>query len=167
MFSSRLHRPAVLGPKPACPVQSERGFTIVEAIMAAIILVVGFLGMIQAITIGSEMQATARRETLAAQIINHEFEKLRFKDWSYISGLTTTSTTVTIDSQFTAAVAASGATFTLTRTLSADPYATIREVNFTVTWTVRPSGISTSRTYTRASSAWFGQYGLNMTYQRS
>ena len=135
--------------------------------MASIILVAGFMGMIQAITIGSEMQATARRETLAAQIINHEIEKLRFKDWAYISALPTTSTTLTIDTQFTAAVTASGATYTLTRTLSADPYATIREVNFTVTWVVRPSGISSSRTYTRANSAWFGKYGLNMTYQRS
>ncbi|MEJ1972725.1 MAG: prepilin-type N-terminal cleavage/methylation domain-containing protein [Lacunisphaera sp.] len=61
-----------------------KGFTIIEVMMAAVILVVGFMGMIQAITIGSEMLATARRQTLAAQIITHEIEQLRLKDWSTV-----------------------------------------------------------------------------------
>ena len=67
------------------------GFTIVEVMMASVILVVGFLGMIQGITVGSEMMATARRQALAAQIINHETDRLRLEAWSTISGLSTST----------------------------------------------------------------------------
>jgi Tfp pilus assembly protein PilV len=169
---------------PACPALKKfpptrraRAFTLVEVMMAAAILVVGFIGMIQAVTIGSEMLATARRQTLAAQIIDHEIERLRLLPWddpagtNDLVGLAAGPTSVTIDSQFAAAISAaglaSGTTLVLSRSVSDVVTGSMREVVFTVTWTVRPSGVSTSRTYTRASSARFGKYGLNLTYQRS
>lgn len=170
----------------ACPEPVERAFTIVEVMMASVILVVGFMGMIQAVTIGSEMIATAKRQTLANQIMNHEMEKLRLKDWATISALPTTSTSVTIDPWFNTAITASGATsWTLSRT-AADATTDLREVTFTVTWTKggtttaasTPSGSWLSqlafyrespiaRTYTRKTTAWFGKYGLNLNLQRS
>ena len=162
--------------------------------MAAVILVVGFLGMIQAITVGSEMLATARRQTLANQILTHEIEKLRLQSWTTVSGLTTSSTAVTIDSRFDEAVAACGLTssaITLTRVTGnidtdGDTVTDLKEVTFTLTWTkggtstaaaaptgswldqlafYRPSVIA--RTYTRVSVAYFGKYGLNLNIQRS
>ena len=149
---------------PAAPkLLRAGGFTLVEVMMAALILVVAFMGMIQAVTIGSELQATARRQTLAGQIINHEFEKLRFKSWTQIQNLTPNAV---IDSQFSAAVAASGATFALSGTV-VDVTTNLREVTFTVTWTVQPSGLSVSRTYTRINTAYFTKNGLSLTYQRS
>jgi Tfp pilus assembly protein PilV len=178
------------------PLRAQRsaGFTIVEVMMASVILVVGFVGMIQGITIGSEMLATARRQTLAAQIINHETEKLRLTNWSTVSALTATSTTLTIDSQFDTAITAcglvKGTTITLTRTtanIQPDGANTdLKEVTFTVTW--NKSGTNTAataatgswlnqlsfaspspiaRTYTRTATAYFGKYGLNLAYQRS
>jgi len=141
--------------------------------MAAVILVIGFIGMIEAVTISSGMMDHARRQTLAAQIINHEIAKLRFADWATISALPTASTAVTIDSQFTTALAASGATFTLARTVtSPDPVTNIRQVNFTVTWVVTTSRLDSfgnrlTFTYRRTNSAWYGKYGLNLSYQRS
>lgn len=174
--------------------KDQAGFTIVEVMMAAVILVVGFMGMIQAVTIGSEMLATARRQTLAAQIISHHFEKLRLLPWDVsdatpnelcINDLPTANTTIPIDSQFADAISSSGVTFTLTRTvttLTTD----LREVNFTVTWT--KSGTTTasstptgswlqrlsfyrespiSRVYTRSSVSCFGRYGLILNIQRS
>ncbi len=137
--------------------------------MAATILVVGFVGMIQAVTIGSEMLATARRQTVAAQIMTHELEALRLVDWATITGYSASSTAVTVDPQFTNAVAATGATYTLSRSCAyvSGTSNKIREITFTVTWTVRPSGISASRTYTRIMSGYYSQYGLNLTYQRS
>ena len=141
--------------------------------MAATILVVGFIGMIEAMTLSSAMMDTARRQTVVSQIMNHEIEKLRFASWSAINGLPTASTAMTIDSQFTSAIAASGAVYSLSRTLtSPDPATNLREVNFTVTWVVRTSrhdqfGTLLSFTYTRKNSAYFGKYGLNLTYQRS
>lgn len=177
-------------PTTVPPSRRTRGFTLVEVMMAATILVVAFMGMIQAITLGSEMLATARRQTLAAQIISFELEKLRLSSWSTLSGLGAGPTSITIDStQFGPAIGAcglvSGTTLTLSRS-AADLTANLREVTFTVTWTkggtttaaAAPGGSwldrlaffrdsPISRTYTRQGSAYFGKYGLNLTYQRS
>ncbi len=159
--------------KSAASNRPAHGFTLIEVMMAATILAVGFIGMIQTMTVSSNMMDAARRQTLASQIINHEIEKLRFASWSTISGLPIASTAVTIDSQFSAAIAASGASYTLSRTLTRpDPATNLREVNFTVTWVVTTSRRDSSNnllsfTYSRSNSAYFGKYGLNLTYQRS
>jgi hypothetical protein len=159
--------------------------------MASVILVVGFIGMISAITVGSEMVATAQRTTLATQIINHELEKLRLSSWSTISAplpniaATDYAALTPDDTRFDTAITASGVTFNLTRTvtnITTDLY----EVTITLTW--NKSGTSTAaatstgswldrlafnraspinRTYTRSSSAYYGKYGLNLSLQRS
>lgn len=156
--------------------------------MAAVILVVGFMGMISAITAGAEMLATARRQNLAAQIINHEFEKLRLASWSTISAplstYTATDYTTLGDTQFNSVITASGATFNLARTVT-NVTTDLYEVTLTITWT--KSGTTTaantatgswldqlsfsgnspiSRTYTRTATAYFGKYGINNSYQR-
>ena len=148
------------------------GFTLVEVMMAALILVVGFIGMIEAVGLGSKMMDAARRQTLAAQILNHEIEKLRLSSWTTINALAAGPTTITIDSQFTTAIAASGATYTLSRSVSDVVSGSIREVTFTATWVVSTSrrdtgGSLLTFTYTRSNSAWFGKYGLNQSYQRA
>lgn len=159
--------------KPAVTGCRKRSFTLVEVMMASVILVVGFMGMIQAVTVTSAMMDTARRQTLGGQIMSHEIEKLRFATWATISGLPTANTAITIDSQFAASIAASGADYTLARTLtSPDPATNLREVNFTVTWVVTTSrhksdGTLLTFTYTRVKSSYFGKYGLNLSYQRS
>ena len=72
--------------------------------MASVILVVGFVGMIEGVTISAKLMDAARRQTLASQIINHEIEKLRFAVWTNgstgINDLPTASTTVAIDTAF-------------------------------------------------------------------
>jgi hypothetical protein len=60
--------------------------------MASVILVVGFIGMIQGITVGSEMMMTARRQAMATQILSNEIERLRLESWSTVSGLATGTT---------------------------------------------------------------------------
>lgn len=150
----------------------QSAFTLVEVMMASLILVVGFMGMIQAVTVTSGMMDHARRQTLAAQIISHEIEKLRLDSWSNISTLAAGPTTISpIDSQFTAAIAASGATFSLSRS-AATVDTNLREVTFTVTWVVTTSrldggGSLLTFTYTRVGSAYYGKYGLNLSFQRS
>jgi len=159
--------------------------------MASVILVVGFMGMIQAVTIGSEMLATARRQTLAAQILNHEMEKLRLEDWATISAplanITATNYTALTpdDTQFDNAIATAGVTFNLTRTVT-NPTTDLYEVTLTVTWTKNGTLTAAStttgswlqqiafrrdtpiaRTYTRSCTTWFTKYGLNHAIQRS
>ena len=44
--------------------------------MGAFILVVRFVGIIQAVTIGSQMVDTAQKQSVTVQIINAEIERL-------------------------------------------------------------------------------------------
>lgn len=157
------------------------GFTLIEVMAAALILVVGFIGLIEAVTLASNTMDHARRQTLATQIINHEIEELRLSSWTTISALPTASTAITIDSRFDPARLALGddksgtavVRFSLARTVTnPDPVTNIREVNFTVTWVVTTSRVGANGnrltfTFSRANSAWFGKYGLNLTYQQS
>src|SRR5512140_1701005 len=99
----RLDPPGDDRPLPRRGSQSEGGFTLIEVMMAATILVVGFIGMIQAVSLTCRMMDHARRQILATQIVNHEIEKLRLVGWSNgstgINDLAAGPTTVTIDSQ--------------------------------------------------------------------
>ena len=149
--------------------------------MASLILAVGFIGMIQAVTLTANSQEHARRQTLATQILAHYTEELYLAGWSTISALPTANTAITIDSQFDEArlalgdnkTAASPVRFTLARTVTnPDPFTNIREVNFTVTWVVKTSrrtdgGSQVSFTHSRSTSAWYGKYGLPLSYRRS
>ncbi|MDB6126893.1 MAG: hypothetical protein JWM35_789 [Verrucomicrobia bacterium] len=78
----------------------SRGFTLVEVMMAATIIVIGFIGMIEAMAVASTMMAHSRRQLMATQIINQEMEKLRYADWPTITGLPVASTSIAIDRQF-------------------------------------------------------------------
>lgn len=169
-----------------------RGFTIVEVMMASVILVVGFMGMITAITIGSEMLATARRQTLAAEIITTEINKLRLSSWANTPAAGG-PTTLAISSHFTPAINSCGlatSAISLQRTITdldvdADGAVDFKDVTFVVNWTQRgtdtaasaPSGSwlqrlafyrpsSSSRTYTRSMSTMIGKYGLNLSFQQ-
>ena len=188
--------------------------------MAATILVVGFIGMIEAVTLSSGMMNHARRQTLAAQILNHEIEQLRLQSWTAINALPTSSTTLgaaygsgtayvvgdtvtysgawyrciqagtgqtpssgssywDVDTPpyanaFTTSTSgvAFGATYTVTRSAANLVSGSLREVTFTVQWVVTTSrrdslGNPLTFTYTRVNTAYFGKYGLNLTYQRS
>ena len=64
--------------KSAASNRPAQGFTLIEVMMAATILVVGFIGMIQTMSVSSTMMDAARRQTLASQIIDLEIEELRF-----------------------------------------------------------------------------------------
>lgn len=155
--------------------------------MAATILTVGFMGLIQAVTISSGMMDAARRQTLAAQILTHEIERLRLLPWqdlvasdgsNDIAGLAA-NPSYQPDTQFDTARAAVGdnqtanASVKFTVGLSVATITTgLREATITVTWVVTTSrrdgsGNPLKFTYTRVNSAYLGKNGLNLTYQRS
>lgn len=82
----------MLFPSSSAPAaRRAQGFTLIEVMMAATILVVAFIGMIEALTVTSTTMDHARRQTLAAQIIAHETEQLRLESWSSILNLPTTT----------------------------------------------------------------------------
>src|SRR5436190_4042514 len=85
--------PLMFGSKPPF----QRGFSLIEVMMATTILLVGFIGLIQAVTIGSDFLDTARKLEVANQIVTTEIEKLRSGDWATIANLPATAT-ITINS---------------------------------------------------------------------
>ncbi|MBS0662431.1 MAG: prepilin-type N-terminal cleavage/methylation domain-containing protein [Verrucomicrobia bacterium] len=78
----------------------KNAFTLVEVMMAATIIVIGFIGMIEVIGLISNSIKHGQRETVASQIINNEMAKLRLASWTTISGLSPIATNVAIDPQF-------------------------------------------------------------------
>jgi Tfp pilus assembly protein PilV len=73
-------------------ITSQAGFTLIEVGMASLILVVGFIGMIRAMTFTAGLMDHARRQTVAAQILTHEIEQLRLRSWVEVSALSTVTT---------------------------------------------------------------------------
>ncbi len=147
------------------PFKSRAGFTLIEVALASTILVVGFVGMIEALAFGSEMLDTARKQTIAAQIIQSEVEYLRMQSWTVVSGLTSTSADYLSNyTEFSSTSLATGPGkwFTFARRVtSPDPHPNVRQVTLTVNWTS-----ITGKPHSRSCTAYIGRYGLNVAYQK-
>ena len=142
--------------------QGREAFTLIEVMMAATVMALGIMGMIQVVISGSEMLDVARKQTIATQILRSEIDNLHLSDWTtQVSQfpLSPTTTPITINSSFQAISQG----FQCQREVwdvKADH--TLRKVKFTVTWTS-----NTGRAYARSGSTYFGKNGLYVAYQRS
>lgn len=146
----------------------QTGFTLVEVMVAAAVMIAAVVGMIQVVVSGSQMLDLARKQTVAMQILQHEIGKVHIADWTAISAYSTSSTptAVSIDSSFQNAMDAWQ--FACTRlveniTTGSNPK---KKVTFTVTWRTGKVG-QAYRTYTRSSSTYVTQNGLYVSYRRS
>jgi prepilin-type N-terminal cleavage/methylation domain-containing protein len=140
----------------AVPVSKFRGFTLVEVMMAATILVVGLVGMMQAVTIGSEMLDTGRKQTLAAQIIQDQIERVRLMNWNDVAAIAPDPAPVVLSAN----LLTQGGDFICQRSAS-DVKTNLRKVTFTVAW--KSSG---NRSHSRVGETYVGKDGLSATYQR-
>lgn len=157
--------------------------------MGATILVVGFIGLIQAVTIGSETLDTARKQQIAEQLVAYEIEQMRSGPWSNIANLPA-SASITISNTGVASgnevdfaicafsssnaddntallAVAKGFTLSYARTRLRPTGATASSVTYlkfvyTVSWTS-----NTGRAYTRTTETYYGLNGLHLSYQRS
>lgn len=145
-------------------------FTLVEVTVAAGVMALALVGMIQVVVSGSEMLDVARKQTIAMQIIHGQIDQIRLLTWTQVGTLGTTDTrAVDAGDDLTSGkmfvfgpnlpVVAKG--FTLTRTI-ATVRTDLKEVTFTVTW----KG-NTGRSHTRTGSTYVGKNGLYVSYQRS
>jgi prepilin-type N-terminal cleavage/methylation domain-containing protein len=168
---------------------SRGGFNLVEVMMAIAVLVVGFIAVMQALTIGSESLDTARKLQVANQIIAAEIEKLRGGDWSTIadfpaagtitisrSGLISGDPALFALSNHTADLAdddtelctlSRGFTCSFTRTYlrpaaASSATATFVKIVYTITWTS-----NTGRVHSHSTGAYLGKNGLHLSYQQS
>lgn len=173
----------------------QSGYSIIEVMMATAILLVGFIGLIQAVTIGSESLDTARRTQVAHQIVAAEFEKLRGGAWSVIANLPPTASirvtsTGTVDgdpktelkyfalSNFTETTADDNTTLaklardfkiSLTREYLRPSGATASTATFVkLTYTVTWKSVAgAGRTHTYTAESFLGANGLHLSYQQS
>lgn len=128
---------------------NARGFSILEVMLGATIMVLGIVTSITALQYGMRSVDTARNMTLAAQIMQSEVEILRLQNWSQISALPasanvdpstmiTTGTATPLDALLTNIAAR----FTCTREVSnvsgkTDPAGlpNMKQIALTVRWT--------------------------------
>ena len=157
--------------------------------MGSALLLVGFVGMMQAVTISTESLDTARKQQIAVQLAEAEIEKLRGGAWSTIAGLPASGsitidstgaisgdaanfflanhTTATTDDLTELTALAHGFTCSFTRsflrpTSATAATATFVKVVYTIRWTT-----NTGRTQQHQVDAYFAKSGLHLSYQQS
>ena len=135
---------------------TQKGFTLIEVLLAAVVMLAGIVGMMQAVTSGSEMLDVSRKQTTATQIIHGEIEKVRVQDWSEITVLDPTPTVLPLNSSFQAI----NSSFKCSRAIT-DVKTDLKQVTYTVTWVG-----NTGHSYSRSGSTYVGRNGLYVAYQR-
>lgn len=168
---------------------SSAGFTLVEVMMGVTILVVGFIGLIQAVTIGSESLDTSRKQQIATQIMDGEIERLRSGSWIAIAALPATGTisinsagtisgdetlfalsnytSINTDDNVLLTPLAKGFTCSYTRTYLRPASATSSTVTF-IKFVYKVSWKSnTGRAYSRSTETCLGMNGLHLSFQKS
>ncbi len=78
-----LPHPPSLRPRPT----GSPGFTIVEVMIASIVLVLAITTAITTLQRGLQAVDTARNYTFASQVMQSELERLRLKSWDQLSAL--------------------------------------------------------------------------------
>jgi hypothetical protein len=164
--------------KSVLHLKSVFAFTLIEVALAATIIGVGFVGMIEALAIGTEMLDTARKQTIAAQIMQSEIEYLRLQDWNSMLKNLSNQSQIPLN---TDPANPNGSCHHLFGTsLASMPYRSLkygwnvtnvrtdgsgnpilRQVTITVTW-----ASVTGKPHVRSSSVYVGKYGLNVPYQK-
>jgi Tfp pilus assembly protein PilV len=148
VFSRSPRRPGAVRPGGAVP-----GFTIVEAMLAAIVMAFAITTSITTMQRSFLSVDAARGVTYAAQIMQSEFEKMRLQSWSTVNAYPSTATAVTIDSSFTSN-SYIGNRFTMTRTATSVHTGMIK-VTLTISWRTYDG-----RTLSRSYITYYGQNGL-------
>ena len=124
--------------QPRC--SNVRGFTLIEVMMAAAMMLAGIVGMIHVVTSASEMLDASRKQTIATRIMHGEIEKIRVTDWAQLE-LLPANQDVALNSSFQPV----GQGFRCSRQISALKPG-MKQVSYTVTWTG-----NTGRPYSRTS----------------
>lgn len=168
---------------------TRAGFTLVEVMMAMAIVVVGIVGMMQAVTIGTELLDITRRQQVATRLVEAELEQLRNGPWATIANLPASAsitigpagtvsgdttrfalsnyTVTSADDNLELGALARGFTcsFVTTRLRPTGAIAatvTFVKIVYTVTWTS-----SNGRSHSRRLETYLGMNGLHLSYQQT
>lgn len=158
-----LSRPSQLPSRKCGP---KRAFSIVEVMMAVAVMALAITTSITTMQRGFLSLDTARKMTIAGQILQCEMEKMRMVPWATINAYPATLDPMTLDTIFLSNPAISSA-FTLRRdvTVIEAASATVRgrvQITYTVSWKSY-DGRTLSRNYT----TYYGEKGLYDYYYNS
>lgn len=128
-----------------------RGFTLVEVMVASVVLVLGITTAITTLQHGFRAVDSARNYTFASQVMQSEFERLRLKSWAQLEELQNSrNTAVTV----TAVQGMATDAFTCERSIR-DLKTDMKEITLVSTW----RGID-GRTHTVRYITRYGKSGL-------
>ncbi|MBI4626456.1 MAG: hypothetical protein HY736_24960 [Verrucomicrobia bacterium] len=145
-------------PSLSAPPRVRAGFTILEVMAAATILVLVIATSLTVLQHGMRAVDTARNMTLASQIAQSELEVLRLQNWPQIAALPANAVVNISDAISSGNATALDSTlntmtsrFTCTRTVS-DPKPNMRLITVTATWIgndARPHSVFAQARYAR------------------
>lgn len=136
--------------------QQQAGFTLVEVMIAATVMVLVIMSSLGTLSFGYQLLENARFNTLSGQVLQSEMETLRLKNWTQLSALPNSAA---FDAE-PAIAAASKNRLSCTRTIDYVRASTMR-ITLAASWTSM-SGATHSRQYV----SYFGKDGLNDYYYR-
>lgn len=127
------------------------GFTLVEVMMAAVVLVLGITTAIVTLQRGLQSVDTARSLSHASQVMQSEFEQLRLKNWAQLQALQDAGEQIVVTP---AVPGAANASFTCVRTIR-DLKDDMKEIVLVASWRGYDGREQTVRYLTR-----YGKSGL-------
>jgi len=155
--------------------------------MATVVTLVALVGLIAAITMGSEMLDVSRKQTIAMQILRNEVEQVHLRSWTTFPTSLPASFSVTVNdsgTDFSAGAAIDKMAFALANYSPSQASYNLRlmgqargfsctqtivavrpsllQFTYTVSWT----GGNRHKTYSRSSTTYYGKTGLNLYYQK-
>ena len=130
-------------PRPA-------GFTLVEVMVASIVLVFGIVTAVTTSQRGLQALDTARNLTTASQIMQSEMERIRLLSWTQLQALQQSGNTAV-----TLVAGADTGRFTCTREIT-DSKTDMKQITLTANWRGYDGREHTARLITR-----YGKSGLN------
>lgn len=160
-LSPRTHAAGRCLEQDRASAKKSKGFTILEVVIAAAIMVLAITSSLTVLQRAFLALDSARKVTLAGQMMQSAIEKMRLESWTTISGYATSEDiTSTVTSSFASSNAITG-TFTITRDIS-DVHTDMKQITLTTTWKSF-DGRTSSRSYV----TYYGRNGLYDYYYNS
>lgn len=148
--------------RPARRLRGVRGFTVLEVALAAFVLAFAIASAITALQQSYLALDRARKITLAGQVMQSEFEKMRLNDWATVSSYPgSADITDTIDAIFRAESNAITSSFVVSREVT-EVHAGMKQITLTTSWRAL-DGRTAAKTY----STYYGKDGLYDFYYNS
>jgi len=133
---------------------SEKGFTLVEAIVATLILAIVLVSVLAVASQSARYLTDIRRTTRASQVLQQEMEAIRLMDWTTLQALTNSFT----DPNDTNHIFAGTITQANYAPAAYGTTNTIVTVTLTVTWTNQVNTVLTNTLTTLVSNGGLNKY---------